>query len=123
MGFRPRHHKQRKGGRDQAIAGINRRPCDPRIIPPLLQRAKQRVQNSRKQGQSNGQPMSSGRSHHGKEGGCHMCLGVPSDQGIGEILRIKGGKVVNLLAHANGMNGQTELVGERHQHPAPRCAI
>ena len=123
MGFRPRHHKQRKGGCDQPVTCINRRPCDPRIIPPLLQRAKQRVQNSRQQGQPNGQPMSSGRAHHGKKCGCHGALSVPPDQGIGEILRIKGGKVVNLLAHANGMNGQTEFVGQRHQHPAPRRAV
>ena len=47
----------------------------------------------------------------GAEGSC-----VDPHQRPCEILRVKGGQVINLFPHPDGMDRQAEFVGQRHQH-------
>src|SRR6056297_515086 len=45
------------------------------------------------------------------------------DQGRCEILRVERRQIVDLLAHADRMDRQAKLVGQRHQNPALRRAV
>ena len=55
MRLGPRHNEEGKGCGHGGIARIYRAPAEPRIMPPLLQRAKNGMQERREE-----------RKHHGK---------------------------------------------------------
>ena len=128
MGLGPRHDKQRKGRCHQAIGKVDRPAGQPRIMPPFLKRAKNGVQKSRGQRKPKRRLVPRCGSiwliHSVMTPNLYAAsLRVQPHQGIRKLLRVKRLQIINLFAHADGMDRQPELIRKRHQHTALGRAI
>src|SRR5262249_59585719 len=55
-------------------------------------------------------------------GGCGIAR-VQTGDGAGEVLRVEGLQIVNAFADADGIDRQTEPLGDGHQNAAARRAV
>ena len=128
MRFGPRHHEQRKRRGHQAVGCVNRAPRQPGIVPPLLQRAKHRMQDRRHNREIKRNEASRFGPLDGNEPFGHarmraIMLAFITHKRVGKFLRVEGLQVVDLFAHTNGMDRQAELVRQSDQNTALGSAV